>query len=293
MHEWLQVLANGVLDGCLLATMGLAFALTYHSTGAFHLSLGALHTLAPYVALSLLGAGAGWPVAVIAALLLCALGGLLCEEVLHWPLTRKAATPEVQLIASLGMYLALVQVVVLIWGNDSRALRMGTPGVFAFLGIRLSVPQVVCGAAGVSVCALILAWIAFSSIGLRTRAMASSPLLLGFLGDDVRGLRRIVFLMTGAMAAAASLPSAFDVGFDPHQGLKVVLLAIVATVVGGRESLAGAVLAGFLLGVMRSQVGWILDPRWQDLATFLVLAGFLFFRPEGLMGRRMRLEEAA
>ena len=111
------------------------------------------------------------------------------------------------------------------------------------------------------------------------------------LGRNVRRLRRLVFMLSAGMAAIAAVATAHDVGFDPHGGLKAVLIGMAATIIGGRASLTGAAIVGFSLGIIRNEVVWLTSSQWEDAITFLLLALVLFLRPEGLLGTKFRLEE--
>jgi len=287
----MQIIANGLIQGLLFALMGMAFSLVYSTTRTFHIALGAIYALAPYILLACIQAGVGWVIGVVAALCISALVGLICEEVLHWPFVRKGAPPEVHIIGSLGMFLVLIQIIALIWGNDTQVLRAGVDEVYTAAGIRLTRAQLVGGGGAIIVMAGFFLWLRRSDLGLQFRAMADNPVLLSLLGRNVRNLRRMVFMVSAGMAGVVALATAYDVGFDPHGGLQAVLVGIVATIMGGRGSLFGAALAGLLLGILRSQVIWHFSARWEEAATFLILALILFFRPQGLFGRALRLEE--
>jgi len=289
----LQILLNGLIQGALFALMGLAFSLVYSTTRVLHVALGAIYALAPYILLASLNAGLGWGGSLILAIGFAVLAGMLCEEILHWPFLRRGAPPEVHLIGSLGMFLVLVQVIAILWGNDVQVLRNGVDTVYSFGDLRLTRAQVLGGAGAVTVISSFFLWLRRTELGMQFRAMADNPVLLSLLGRDVRKLRRLVFGMSAGLVALASLGSAYDTGFDPHGGLDAVLVGIVATIVGGRGSLAGAVLAGLLLGVIRSEVVLFASARWEQAATFAILALILFFRPQGLFGRMLRLEERA
>jgi len=290
----MQVLLNGMIQGLLFALMGTAFSLVYSTTGTFHIALGGLYALAPYLLLSCLRAD--WPVVMGIVVALCSIGGLgvFCEEVLHRPFSRKSAPPEIHLIGSLGMFLVIIQVIVLVWGNDVQVLRAGVDRVYVMGDhLRLTRAQLLGGgAAGLSL-ALFFALLHKSDLGLQFRAMADNPVLLGLLGKNVRLLRRLVFLVSGMLAAVAALGAAYDTGFDPNGGLNAVLVGMVATIIGGRGSFFGAAVTGLFLGILRSQVVWYGSARWEEAVTFLLLALFLFVRPQGLFGRRLRLEEEA
>ena len=287
----MQVLVNGVIQGALYALMGLAFGLVYATTRTFHVALGAIYALAPYILLACLQAGLGWVLGLLFAIGVSGAVGLLCEESLHWPFTRKNAPLEIHLIGSLGMFLVIIQVIALVWGNDTQVLRAGIDQVFDLGGFRLTWAQLV-GASGAGIIiAVFFFWLKHSDLGLQFRAMSDNPILLSLQGRDIRRLRRSVFLISATIAAAAAIAAAYDVGFDPHVGLQAVLIGVIATIVGGRGSFLGATIAGFALGIISSQVVWHLSARWEEAVTFLILVAILFFRPQGLLGRQVRLEE--
>lgn len=290
-----QALINGVIQGLFFAVVGVAFSLVYATTRVFYLALGATYTIAPYVLLGATHAGLPWFLGVVCALLMGVTLGLAVEELIHWPLDRRLAPAEVHLIASLGAFLVVVQVAVLIWGNDAQVLRAGIDIVYQFEGIRVTRGQAIGAAAGLATLILTFMWLRWTDLGLQFRAMASNPLLLATLGCDIRRLRRTVFGLSGAMTSLVAVAAARDVGFDPNVGMRVVLVGVAATILGGHASFAGTALAGLLLGVIRAQVVWHMSARWEDATTFVLLAVFLLLIPGGLRslaaGRAMRIED--
>lgn len=288
----MQVLANGIIQGILFALMGMAFSLVYSTTRVFHIALGGIYALSPYVLLACLHAGLGPVTGVFLSLAVAGGVGVLCEEILHWPFSKKSAPPEIHLIGSLGMFLVIGQVIALLWGNDVQVLRAGVDWVFILNdNLRFTRAQVAGGLTGLVGLILFLILIKKSELGLQFRAMADNPVLLSLMGKNVRRLRRLVFLASGMIAAVAALSSAYDVGFDPHLGLNALLTGMVATIVGGRGSLLGAALAGLLLGIARTEVEWYMSTSWKEMVTFMFLATTLLFRPNGFFGRKPRLEE--
>lgn len=291
LRREMQILIHSLVQGLLFALMGIAFALVYNTTRVFHVSLGAIYALAPYIFLTCLNNGLPLSFCILATLVVCGIIGLLCEEALHWPFLRKSAPPEIHLIGSLGMFLVIIQLIVLVWGNDTQVLKSGIDQVYAFWEIRLVHAQLVGGVLAIAALALFFLWLRNTNLGLQFRAMADNPILLSLLGRDVRNLRRLVFIVSALIASVAALVTSYDVGFDPYGGLRTVLVGMVATIVGGRGSFTGAAVSGLLLGIIRGQVVWYSSARWEEAATFLILAVILFFRPQGLWGRKLRLEE--
>jgi branched-chain amino acid transport system permease protein len=217
----------------------------------------------------------------------------LCEKILHWPFTLKSASLEVHLIGSLGMYLTLLQTVILIWGNESRVLRSGVDNVYYFAGTHISQAQLLGGVFSLITLLLFGWWMRRTSFGLQFRAMADNPVLLSILGRDVKRLRNSLFVISSVFAATVALETALDVGFDPFNGMRAIILGMIATIIGGRGTFMGAAIAGFFLGIIRSYAVWAFSARWEEAITFFLLTIILFFRPYGLFGRKLRLEEKA
>jgi branched-chain amino acid transport system permease protein len=281
-----QTFLNGIVQGLLFAVLGIAFSLVYATTRVFHLALGATFALAPYLLQACLRAGLPWWVGVSAALVAAVVLGWAAEDLIHWPLESQRAPGEIHLIASLGLFLIVIQTIVLAWGSDAQVVAAGIDIVNAFGPVRLTTGQLIGLAGSLFLLTATFAWLRWSDLGLQFRAMASNATLLATLGRNVRGLRRGAFALSGALAAAIAILSARDVGFDANVGMRSVLVGIAATIVGGRGSFFGAALAGLLFGILRAQVVWHSSARWEDAATFLVLALFLLLFPAGLVSIR-------
>lgn len=286
----MQITINGLINGLAIALLALAFNTVYLPTRIFYIALGGIFTTAPFIAWSLLKTGAGWPLAVLAAILSGVLLALMCEWLNHKLLERRQASPGAHLVSSLGIYIVIVQMVAIIWGNDTKVLRNGVDSTWSVGSIILTGAQCIAAAVTLSFIIAFIAWLRTSNLGLRFRALADNPIECALRGHNVNRLRLLAFGMSGLLASSASLLIAYDVGFDPHGGISMLLLAIAATIIGGRHSLTGPILGGLLLGLLRSQVVWFLSARWQDAVTFLLLVVFLYARPQGILGKPARLE---
>jgi branched-chain amino acid transport system permease protein len=286
----MQILVNGLVSGATIALLALAFSLVHLPTRIFHIALGAVYALCPFVAWSFwkseLPGWIGISVAVVAGVIL----SVLCERFNHARLERSRASPGLHLISSLGVYIAVVETISIAWGSETKVLRQGIDTAVSVGGIMLTKAQILCAVVGVLLISGILFWLWFSTLGLRLRALADNPTQLALFGYNTPRLRLLAFAVAGFLAASASLLVSYDVGFDPRGGLQALLLAVVAVIVGGRNTWMGPVVAGFLVGTLRAQVSWHLSARWQDAATYLLLAVILLFRPQGLFGKAMRLE---
>jgi branched-chain amino acid transport system permease protein len=290
---FVQVVVNGLLNGAAFGLVGAAFAFLFLTTRILSISLGALYVLAPYQVLAALRLGASLPIAVACSVLITALLAAVCEIAIHWPLERKRASAEVHLFGSLGAYLALVHVGVLVWGPDRLVFRNGLSDVYVLIGLRITHPQLEAFVCCLMASALFWALVQRTSLGLGLRALGSNPILLSTLGRNVQLYRAVAFAVSGAMVGLAACMTANDVGFDPNVGLSAVLVGFAATVLGGTTSLWGPIAAGVSLGIVRAAISWTAGAEWVDAGTFLLLVVSLVVLPQGLsggFGRRRRIE---
>jgi len=201
----MQVLINGFLQGILFGLIGVAFALVYRTTKVFHLALGGIYVLAPFLLLSAIKFNMPITIGILLALIVPVILGLLAEEIMHWPLSKKRAPQEIHLISSLGGYLVLVQTIVLIWGNETQTLRQGIDTVWRVANVTLSRSQIGGPLLATVTAGVLFVWLERANRGLELRALADNQILEALLGRNMRALRRIVFALSACLAAIASL----------------------------------------------------------------------------------------
>lgn len=286
----MQIIINGIITGLTLALLTLGFVMVYLPTRIFYVALGGIYALAPFIAWGCVRQGLPWYLGTLAALLAGVLVSLACEKLNHAPLEQNRASSGAHLVSSLGIYIIVVQAITLIWGNDVKTLRTGLDSAISIGAVIITQAQAI--AAVVSIAALVIfyGWLQWSQLGLQFRALADNPKEFALRGYNVRRLRSIAFGISGGLGALSSLLVNYEVGFTPEGGLAALLLAVVAMIIGGQQSFYGAVLGGILVGVLRSEVVWVLSARWQEAVTFLLLVVFLFVRPNGILGQKSRLE---
>jgi branched-chain amino acid transport system permease protein len=286
----MQVILNGLISGLSVALLAVGFQVVFLPTRVFFVGIAGLYAVAPYTYLAIRESFGGEFVAVIGCLVIIVGLALMLEWVNHSPLSRKGASEGAHLISSLGIYIMLVQFVAMIGGNDIKTLRTGLDSTLWVGGAVLTYSQLlIAGVASV----LLLGFVGMlraTDLGLRLRALADNPEQFALFGYNVDRHRLLAFGLAGLFAAAASLLTAYDIGFHPYTGLPAMLLAVVAVIAGGRSSFIGPIIGGLLLSEIRSEVVWYFSTRWQEAVTFAVLATVILFRPQGIFGGKTRIE---
>jgi branched-chain amino acid transport system permease protein len=288
-----QLLINGVMGGVLISLLATGFSLIYKTTGIFHVAYGATYTLAAYLFYALL-VEAKLPLhVVIPAVWIATMAtGVVMERLVFLPLGTGRASLLTTLLSSLGLYIIAVNLIALWFGSDTKMVglsAMVTYEVGSSIISRLQLMQ-----AGGSALLLILTFLLlhFTSIGLAVRAIRDDVELATALGDRPARVRAMAVAGGTLLGASAAMLNAAGGTITPHDGLPVVLLAAVATIVGGAGTFAGPALGGLVLGILGSVVAWLFSSKWIDAAVFGLLIGFLLFRPEGLLRAARRAEEA-
>ena len=286
----MQILFNGLCNGALIALFAMAFVIVYLPTKVFYVALAGVYVLGAYLTKQFLAWSLPWPVAIGGALAAGIGVSLLCDILIHRPLERKRSSMGAHMISSLGIYMILVQIVALVWGNDPQVLKTGVGGVWRVCGLVMAYSQIAVLLVSLVLVSVFFSWLKCSDLGLRFRGLADNPVEMELLGYNTDNLRLLAFGISGFLGSAAGILNAYDLGFEPHIGMSAVMLAIVATIIGGRGTFLGPVIGGLLLGIIRSQVVWHASARWQDAITFFLLAVFLLCRPDGIVSGEKRLE---
>lgn len=290
---FLQLLANGLTSGSVYALVALGFGLIYNTTGIIHFAHGIVYTASAYI---LYHCFINLHLSLFASIALSLTGasllGILIEIVIYAPLRKKGAAPATYIISSLAVYILIQNLIALIFGNETKILFSGVGKTYQLGSIILTQIQLLEGVIFLFLFILFCLFLTGTKTGIALRGLAGNPNLAVVLGIDVNKARGIAFGLGSFMAGTGAVLISLDVGIDPNMGLDIFLLAIVAVIVGGVKVLSGAALGGLMLGIIQNMVIWQASARWMDLITFFILIFFLLFRPEGILGRSRRVEEA-
>lgn len=275
--------------------MASGFAVIYNTTRTFHFAHGAVYTFSAYVFYTS-GTLWGWPVWLVVAGTLAAasLLGVAVNEVIYRPLLERNSSSLVRLLSSLGAYIIIVNLIVMIYGSEVKVpVTVLRPELYTWGGISLSAMQLATAASCVVIFLALVLLLRATRLGRLIRAMRDDPELVSALGISPWNVRRVIFALGSALAGMAAVLKGLDVGVDPNSGMAAFLGGAIAVIIGGVGVFEGVILSGLLVGIIQSFAVWNLSAQWQDTVTFLLLILFLLFRPQGILGRRRRAEEAA
>jgi branched-chain amino acid transport system permease protein len=290
VERLLQYALTGLSAGSLYALVALGIVLIYRSTRVLNFAHGDVATLATFVAFSLLSNRYPFVVAVIASLAVgAAVGAAFYFSVLARA-QRQGANLLGMVILSLGMALILQGVVVYLWGaepvalpfpiSDTKTYRVG--GVVVS---QLGLATIGAGLAG----SLLLYWLVQrTSLGLAMRATSENVTAAQTLGIPTRMVLGSAWAAASALGVVAGIFLAPALLLDPFFMLDPFLKGFAAAVLGGLNSLPGAVVGALILGLAESLTGAYLTIQFKNTLAFVIIIVVLLLRPEGLLGREFR-----
>ncbi len=288
----LQLLLNALVNASIYSLLAVGFGLVYRSMRFFHIAFGAVYIIASYAVIAGMNIS-GFPLilSIAAGVLVGALSGVAMDKTVYLPLEKTGATPTILFIASLGIYILIVNLIALLFGNEVRILSRGIEPSLSIGSLIITRMQIVQFLAGWIV--IILFWLIIrkNTFMKGIWALGETPTLVRVLGLPYGLMRTVVFALSSAFAGTASLLIALDVGIDPHVGMQALLTGAVAVIVGGVDVYWGWIGGAVILAVVQSMAVWQFSSRWNDLITFGILIVVLLFRPQGLFSPRKRREE--
>jgi len=278
------LLFNGLVNGAFYALLSLGLAIIFGVMRVVNFAHGAFYMLGAFAAYLLLQqAGIPFWLALLIAPLAVGLGGAVCERLLLRRLY--ALDPLYSFLLTFGLTIFIQDAMRLRFGIQGQPYPL--PGELASsvsLGL-VSYPayRLFVIAFSLAVCVAVWYVIERTRLGMVVRAATERTELTRALGIDVDRWITGVFAFGIALAALAGVLAAPMRNVSPLMGSELIILTFAVVVIGGLGSIAGAVAAGFLAGLLAS-VGAIFDPAIENVIVFALMAVILLVRPAGLFG---------
>ncbi|WP_202729826.1 branched-chain amino acid ABC transporter permease [Achromobacter xylosoxidans] len=281
----LEVTLAGLGSGGLYALAALAFVIVYKATRVVNIAIGEFLMMGAYVFYAF-AAGMDWPVwaAIAGAVALSAVLGALVERVTIRPMLGES--PISVFMITVGLASILVGVVELIWTADQRRLPEFMPRAPVMVGEAFVAPKVFYGFwVALALVLLVLAVFRYWRGGVALRATASDQGAAYAMGINVPRVFSLSWAAAGAIAAVSGVIVGAIGGISSSMGV-FGLSVLVVVIVGGLDSVAGALVGGIFIGLLEAWAGAYLGGEYKLLATFVVLVAVLMMRPYGLFGTR-------
>jgi branched-chain amino acid transport system permease protein len=282
MDLFVQQVLSGLAVGGVYASLALALVMIYQATEHVNFAQGEMAMFSTYVAWSLLEAGLPYWIAFFLAVGISFAAGLAIERLVIRPIKGSVLSVVVVFIGLLVIFHAAAG---WIFSYSQKVFPSPFPDVPLF-GINLQELAVV----GVTlvVLALVFGFFRFTPLGLAMRAAAQNPESAALVGIRVGWMLALGWGLAAAIGAVAGIMVAPKLNLDPTMMGSVLIYAFAGALLGGITSPGGAVLGGFMVGVIENLIGTYVPLVGNELKLTVALAliiGVLLVRPSGLFGQ--------
>lgn len=290
MDILIQLIVTGIATGGVYGLIALGFVLIFKATGILNLATGAFMTLGAFVCLTFLtGVGAPFWLAFLLTLVFAFFLGIVIERLI---LRQLIGQPIISIImVTIGLNSILQGTTHVVWGPEFRSFPEIFPAEPLDLGFAIVPSSLLWGlifaVLGMSIFILVFR---YTRTGIAMRATASDQQAALSMGISVRW----VFALSWSLGAVAAVIGGIVIGnisgisiYMGDIGLKVLAVIIL----GGLDSIGGAIIGGLIIGILNNLAGLYLDPLVgggvKDVAPFVILVLIIMIRPYGLFGKEL------
>jgi branched-chain amino acid transport system permease protein len=297
MHFLWQILINGLFVGSFYALVALGYSMVYGIIRLINFAHGDLYMVGAFIGFTVLslffgkggGMALGLALTFILAMIAVGILGAGVERIAYKPL-RNAPMLSL-LISALGMSLILENGVLATpgWGSQFLVYPFtSSPDGFSVFGASITYMQVVIFAASLLLMAGLQIFVQKSIFGKAMRAIALDKDAAQLMGINISQIITLTFLLGSILAGAAGVMAGlYYKEIDFMMGFNMGLKAFTAAVLGGIGNIPGAVVGGFVLGILEAFGSGYLGSQWENIFTFGVLILLLVFKPTGILGEKI------
>jgi len=296
---FVQQLINGLSLGGIYALIALGYTMVYGIIELINFAHGDVYTLGTFFSLAILtllgvtGIVSGpmlivvVAVAILGAMLLCGLTGVIIERLAYRRLRN--APKLAPLITAIGMSFILENLMQYWKGPSPIPFPQVIPNPsFAVGAVTVEAKQIMVILLAVVLMMVLQTFVRYSRLGKAMRATAQDKDAAQLMGIDINTTIALTFLIGSALAGAAGFVSGVYYGSTWFfNGFAAGLKAFTAAVLGGIGNIAGAMLGGFLIGLIEAMTTQFIGDQWSNVVVFSVLVLVLIFRPSGLLGESL------
>jgi branched-chain amino acid transport system permease protein len=284
---FIEVLVGGLLSGVMYALVAIGFVLIYKTSGVLNFAQGPLLLFAALTYVSLVERGVPAALSLLIVFATMALIGVAIERSVLRPLANRS--PITLFMATLGLAYVVEGGAQLLWGGQVHALDIGVSDTpFDVYGVFVSKFDLFAAAVAAVMVALLIAFFQYTRIGLSFRAAASDSYAAGAIGLRLPMILATAWIAAGFTALVGGLLWGARLGVQFSLSL-VVLKALPVLVLGGFDSILGAIVGGLIVGATEKLAEVYIGPFFgggvEIWFAYVVALVFLLVRPAGLFGR--------
>ena len=290
MELLVQQLVNGLAVGSIYALIALGYTMVYGTIKLINFAHGDVYMMGAFIGyFAVMVLKMNVFLALLVAMVVCAVLGVVIERVAYKPLRK--STRVAALITAIGVSYLLENVMSYFFGAESRPFPsdFGTETFTLFGDVSVNGKQILIFGVTVVLMALLQFIVRYTKMGKAMRAVAVDEQAAQLMGIDVDGVISFTFALGSALAGIAGvLVGVYYNTISTTMGITVGLKAFVAAVLGGIGSIPGAMVGGYLIGLLETMVSFFGYSPYRDGVVYFLLFIILIVLPAGLFGKNVR-----
>lgn len=290
MELLVQQLVNGLAVGSIYALIALGYTMVYGTIKLINFAHGDVYMMGAFIGyFAVMVLKMNVFVALLVAMVACAVLGVVIERVAYKPLRK--STRVAALITAIGVSYLLENAMSYFFGAESRPFPsdFGTGTITLFGDVSVNGKQILIFGVTVVLMALLQFIVRYTKMGKAMRAVAVDEQAAQLMGIDVDGVISFTFALGSALAGIAGvLVGVYYNTISTTMGITVGLKAFVAAVLGGIGSIPGAMVGGYLIGLLETMVSFFGYSPYRDGVVYFLLFIILIVLPAGLFGKNVR-----
>jgi len=284
----IQILINSIVSGLLLSLVAIGFTYIFRVTRVFHLAHGGIYVTGAFACLYILTKTNNWLVAIAFAILVVASLIYLIEKVVYLPLNKQQSNQSISLIASMGLYVIIINILALLFGNENKTIDNSISGSFEFGNIIFTKVQMLQTVIGTFTIFLFLIYLKLTKSNLTLQSISDNEIISKVFGINTEKERTKIFIIGSILACVAAILKTMEVGIDPQAGMSITLTAAVVTILVSRLNVLLIIAFSITLTLLQNSIEWFLNAQWKEGITFFILLLVILFRTEGIISYNLR-----
>ncbi len=285
-----QLFINGLIAGSVYALAACGFALVYYVVKFQYFSQGAILTIGAYIFFLFLNLmGLNYILAAILSIIISILAALTTNWLVYRPLRKRKAGGVPLLVASIVILIFSSSLMQALFGSSTKTLLLSNQNkVFTFGFLTITLFQI-----AIIILAFILFFLLFyilmrTRLGKAMRALADNKDVAQIVGINPEKIYNYTFIISAVLGGISGILIGLEQNLYPRMGVLIIIKGFISSVIGGLGSVPGAIVGGLFIGLVENIGIWFLPSSYKDVISFSIMLLFLLFRPQGILGVRMR-----
>jgi len=258
----------------------------------FHLAHGGVYVAGAFACWWMLTKTNNWFASFAFAIAVVAILIWVVEKTIYLPLNKKQSNQSISLIASMGLYVVIVNILALLFGNENKTIENSFSGSFELGNIIFTKVQMIQTVIGIVATATFIIYLKLTKSNLALQAVSDNETISKVFGINTEKERVKVFIAGSVLTCIAAILKTLEVGIDPQAGMGITLTAAVVTILVSRLNVLLIIAFSIALTILQNSVEWFLNAQWRDGITFLLLLLVILFRTEGIISYNLRKDRA-